>query len=171
MKFEKEICHFTPFDGEKVAVFSQDGKLIKEFEAEYNLNRELITEIPVEFDSELSGNILTHNHPSGTSFGKNDLMTASSIQLQEIRVVGKCGLYSMKPKGNMWPISEDMGNYFDAINTNSKFQSELNDIQFSADFYLNSKDIYLDMLRIKSELRCEKIAGAFGLDYKKSSWG
>ncbi|MBN2734737.1 MAG: minor capsid protein [Methanomicrobiaceae archaeon] len=43
------------------------------------------------------GRILTHNHPSGSSFSPGDLMSSGNSGLKEIRAIGTEYRYSMKP--------------------------------------------------------------------------
>lgn len=170
LKFEKEIRNYTPAIGEDIAFFLISGDLVEEMEAEYNDKMELEAQFGDENDGIRKGCILTHNHPSDTSFSKPDLMTAASIQLSEIRVVGLSGLYSMKPNENGWPKPEEIDVCFDRIEKSSEMNSKLNDIEFSGELDVPPYYILDTMRRIKSDLICEILASELEMIYTKSCW-
>ncbi len=73
------------------------------------------TVIPDEMNAQITGTILTHNHPSDSSFTKRDLEEAPFFALKEIRVVGRTGIYSMKPGPGGWPAPQVTADCFTAI--------------------------------------------------------
>jgi hypothetical protein len=52
--------------------------------------------------SRMAGNLLTHNHPSGTSFSLDDAEFAMEHGLAGIRVVTSNARYSLRPSGAGW---------------------------------------------------------------------
>lgn len=170
LAFEKNICNFSIEEGERVGIFSQDGDLLKEVIGELNENLELLSLIEEKYRFEFEDTILTHNHPSNTSFNKRDLVSASELHLYEIRVVGQTGLFSMKPMEKKWPLPNAIGKCYDAVDSDPEFQSKLNDIEFDPNFIDNSQDIYIDMLRIRSVLRCKMLATRLNLCFQNADW-
>ena len=89
--FQKEL-EIKARATEKAILLNEDGAILLEKGG---------TKSQVGFkQSELDkmyGQILTHNHPNGSSFSPMDLSTAGHVNLKEIRAVGKEYRYSMKP--------------------------------------------------------------------------
>ena len=56
--------------------------------------------------SRMKGNIVTHNHPRGTSLSTDDVRLAMTGELAEMRAAGKRYRYSIKPGPAGW--SEDL---------------------------------------------------------------
>lgn len=52
--------------------------------------------------------IVTHNHPSGRSFSRQDILTTTSDNLSEIRAVGTKRTYSMKRPESGWGSREKL---------------------------------------------------------------
>ena len=52
--------------------------------------------------------IVTHNHPSGVTFSKQDILTATKSNLVEIRAVGTKRTYSMKRPESGWGSREKL---------------------------------------------------------------
>lgn len=88
---------------ETVIAYDKNGKYITS--AKGGKSRVVI---PPEYNSQLKGTgaVVTHNHPSGSSFSPADIMTASLLDLGEIRAVGTRFTYSMKPGKDGWPSYE-----------------------------------------------------------------
>lgn len=86
-------------DTEKLSIFDSTGKEV--------YRNDKGEKHSVTYDgSKAKDNILTHNHPSGSSFSTDDVMGAVRNDVAEIRAVGSNRTYSLKrPKGG-WGISE-----------------------------------------------------------------
>lgn len=82
------------------AVLDKDGNVIASFVGEKSK-----VSIPTAAARNAT---ISHNHPSGSSFSIQDLKTASTLNLQEVRAVGAEYTYSMKPGPNGWPSVEDL---------------------------------------------------------------
>jgi len=121
LKFEKGIISQSY---ETVGLFTPDGKLIFKKDGSKNT---------VEFFGEevgyMKGNILTHNHPSGSPFSDFDIFTFVQAQLREIRAAGKQYTYSFSYKkydiNKLYSLDDFMPVWREAItNTYNKFDPE-----------------------------------------------
>ena len=82
---------------EKCFAFDPQGNVI--FEKEGDKNSIYFTQ---EESNIIKGHIFTHNHPSSSSFSKEDITTACNLILPEIRAVGAKYRHSMKPPDSGW---------------------------------------------------------------------
>lgn len=81
---------------ETAIVFSRSGKEIKRVGGQKS--SVVVGDIP-------ENSILTHNHPSNSSFSSADIKTSVKSNVSEIRAVGRTYTYSLKrPKGG-WNLS------------------------------------------------------------------
>lgn len=121
LKFEKGIISQSY---ETAGLFTPDGKLIFKKDGSKNT---------VEFFGEevgyMKGNILTHNHPSGSPFSDFDIFTFVQAQLREIRAAGKQYTYSFSYKkydiNKLYSLDDFMPVWREAItNTYNKFDPE-----------------------------------------------
>ena len=63
-----------------------------------------------------------------------------------------------------------MGGRFREVDSDPEFNSRIRDIKYSAEFLDQAKNIYKDILRIRSDLRCRQVAETFGLVYEGARW-
>ncbi len=82
---------------EKAYVFDSDGNIILSKSGSKTSVKFILEEV-----EKMENNILMHNHPGGTSFSKQDIKSATSLGVSEIRVVGEKYAYSMKASST-WP--------------------------------------------------------------------
>jgi hypothetical protein len=54
------------------------------------------------------GAVLTHNHPGGDSFSKDDIAFARQAGLSEIRASTRDAVFSMRPGPRGWPYTDDV---------------------------------------------------------------
>jgi hypothetical protein len=94
VKFEEEIRAAKLEHG---AFFSADGSMIISKVGERNK----LSFYPHELEG-TQGSLFTHNHPGGTSFSPKDVMSASELQLNEVRVAAKYWRHTMSAPGG-WP--------------------------------------------------------------------
>lgn len=87
LDFEKSVVHQSY---ESAGLYSPDGILI--LMKDGNKHSVFFTDGEV---AKMKGNILTHNHPSGSPFSKQDLDMLAYAKLKEIRAAGKNYTYSM----------------------------------------------------------------------------
>jgi NAD+--asparagine ADP-ribosyltransferase len=78
---------------EKAYIFDNEGKVV--FEKSGNKTGVKFTTDEL---SKMKGNVLTHNHPNGTSFSSEDIKVACDWNLKEVRAVGNNNIYAMKMK-------------------------------------------------------------------------
>ena len=81
---------------EEVYVFDASGKRIGHA-------RGTKTRVSLPPGVTLKGATVTHNHPSGSSFSRVDMRTASRCEVGELRAVGSQYTHSMKPPPEGWP--------------------------------------------------------------------
>ena len=167
IRFEREIRRIN--DWEFAGIFTSQGELLHRYSGRYNGT--LHVEIPDADRLSSRHQILTHNHPSDTSFSQPDLETAARFDVAEVRVVGETGIYSMSPSRNGWPEPSIIGDRFREVDSDPEFNSRMLDIEFSAEFLDQAKDVYRDIRRIRSDLRCRQVAETFGLVYEGARWG
>ncbi len=166
IRFEREIRNIN--DWEFAGIFTSQGELLHRYSGRYNGT--LHVEIPDADRLDSQHQILTHNHPSDTSFSLPDLKTASRFDLAEVRVVGKTGVFSMKPFQNGWPYPGTIERRYQEINSNPEFGSRVIGIEYSTEFLAQTKHPYKDLLRIRSDLLCHQLAESFGLIYEGARW-
>lgn len=77
---------------ESLIILDKNGKVL--INKSDNQRREV--RITQEEALRMQNNVLTHNHPGGTTFSYMDLNTAYSTGVSEIRAVHKSGYYSLK---------------------------------------------------------------------------
>lgn len=164
--FENEIKDIN--DWEFAGIFTVQGKSLHRYSGQYN--GIFCVKIPDEDRLDSQHQILTRNHPSDTSFSLPDLETASRFNLTEVRVVGETGVFSMRPSRDGWPEPDLIERRYEEINYDPEFNSHINDIWLDPEFYLQAKNPYKDLLRIRSDLRCRLVAESFGLIYEGARW-
>jgi hypothetical protein len=167
IRFEREIRNIN--DWEFAGIFTSQGELLHRYSGRYNGT--LHVEIPDTDRLDSQHQILTHNHPSDTSLSQFDLETAARFDVAEIRVVGETGIYSMRSSQNGWPEPSIIDDRFREVESDPEFNSHMLDIEFSAEFLDQAKDVYTDIRRIRSDLRCRQVAETFGLVYQGARWG
>jgi len=158
LAFERAIAGNGSGDEEVVGVFSSNGKLIRMFRG--------FRSVPIwnRDRQSIEHRILTHNHTSDTSFSRSDLMTAAAFQLCEIRVVGMSGVYSMMPGSAGWPGPGVILETYDAIDEYPGFDRAI------AAARRGPEDVYLELLKVRSDLNCERLADRLALRYGKAAW-
>jgi len=167
LRFERNIRHLT--DAEIAGFFSAEGVCILTLHA-VDTGNGFFTVIPEEMKEQITGSILTHNHPSDRSFTRRDIIEASFFSLKEIRVVGRTGLYSMKPGISGWPAPQVITDCFASIEADPDFQAEIDYLRSSFERFTDVEDIQSCIARIWSDLLCERLAGALNLIYRRSDW-
>jgi hypothetical protein len=164
--FENEIKGIN--DREFAGIFTVQGKSLHRYSGQYN--GIFCVKIPDEDRLDSQYQILTHNHPSNTSFSLPDLETASRFNLTEVRVVGETGVFSMKPSRDGWPEPNLIERRYEEINYDPEFNSHINGIWLDPEFHGQAKNPYKDLLWIRSDLRCRLVAEPFGLIYRGARW-
>ncbi|WOF17073.1 hypothetical protein F1737_10500 [Methanoplanus sp. FWC-SCC4] len=168
IRFEKEIKNNTEREGEVCGIFSEKGELLCWF-AGFSALMITNKECP-----ETKGTILTHNHVSDSSFSKYDLKTASELKLKEIRVAGFTAVYSMKPSlksgTGEWPAPDVIVRRYEEISRDRHIRSKINELMAVLESSASKKEGNIEILKVKSDLICEKLAKDLGLLYSKGRW-
>ena len=57
---------------------------------------------PIPEDMDLDGAVLTHTHPDGSPLSRGDVSAAHGKNMEEIRAVGRNGVFSLRRSGRNW---------------------------------------------------------------------
>lgn len=167
LQFEQKIRCLS--DTEITGIFTDDGISILTLHA-VETGYGFFTVIPEEMKELIKNSILTHNHPSGCSFTKWDLKEASFFSLKEIRVVGRTGVYSMKPGVGGWPAPNTITDCFSAIEGDPDFQAEIDNLSHRNRHFTDAGNGSLNIAGIRSDRLCERLAAALNLTYQRYVW-
>ena len=162
IRFETMAREFGVCDGEIARVFSASGERLREYRGFCDM------EPPEQDRFVIGGGILTYTHPLDTSFSKKDLMFAADFRLAEIRVTGRSCVYSMRPAGHEWPDPELIGKRYDEIRSSKAFVEKVANIKSAPLFQTRSRDMEMDIFRIRRDLICRELADSLGMEYTRS---
>jgi hypothetical protein len=104
----------------------------------------------------MKGNILTHNHPVGSSFSKQDIIFAISRELKEIRAVTEKHNHSFSLKGDA-PLKEkallEVCNEYDKANSDvfKDFQAKINNQEIDVE-YANKNHYHIVWDKVKNKI-------------------
>ncbi|WP_292349877.1 hypothetical protein [Methanoregula sp. PtaU1.Bin006] len=104
------------------------------------------------------------------AFSKKDLLFAAEYQFSEIRLIGRSYIFSLKTTDRNWPDPESLARQYDEIDNSTDLVDLLERIRNSPELLENSWDPEVDILQIRSDIICKKIAGIFHLDYCKAPY-
>lgn len=77
----------------------------------------------------------------------------------------------MKPYTNDWPDPHRIGAKYDEIINSQDFQTKINNIKYNPEFLISSRDVDADILKIRSNLLCRRLASELNLNYRFGEWG
>lgn len=94
------------------AFISQDGKIIKMIAGDTDK-----VSVSSGFWSKVAHSTFTHNHPKGSNFSIEDILTAAELNLAEVRVVTKNMRFaiSSSKETNIWPSAKEIQNTVDEL--------------------------------------------------------
>ncbi len=94
------------------AFISQDGKIIKMIAGDTDK-----VSISSDFWNKVAHSTFTHNHPKGSNFSIEDILTAAELNLAEVRVVTKNMRFaiSSSKETNIWPSAKEIQNTVDEL--------------------------------------------------------
>ncbi len=94
------------------AFISQDGKIIKMIAGDTDK-----VSVSSGFWSKVANSTFTHNHPKGSNFSIEDILTAAELNLAEVRVVTKNMRFaiSSSKETNIWPSAKEIQNTVDEL--------------------------------------------------------
>ena len=173
VRFEERIRHLS--DAEITGFFSEDGILLLTLHGSCHPREGCFTVIPDDAEETITGQIMTHNHPSGASFTSKDLREASFFSLKEIRVVGRTEVFSLQPGHEGWPWPQEIVEKFNEIWKRPSLEVSVERImnRRRADAVIPSETtetMESIRLRIRSDLCCEELARELHLRYRKGRW-
>lgn len=89
------------------AFISQDGKIIKMIAGDTDK-----VSVSSDFWSKVAHSTFTHNHPKGSNFSIEDILTAAELNLAEVRVVTKNMRFaiSSSKETDIWPSAKEIQN-------------------------------------------------------------
>jgi hypothetical protein len=99
------------------SVFSADGH----FEKYYHMS--FMQCLTPEMENDLKGKIMSHNHPTDSTFSVDDVKTWAALKMVEMRVVTSTSRYSIKPKNMVWPSEDDVNGEIERLMTQIKMES------------------------------------------------
>lgn len=113
----------------------------------------------------LKGSIISHNHPSGSSFSRQDILTLFKSKAVEIRVATESGTYYMRAP-QKWP---------EEINTSEKIAKEIEKISVESrgkyqQLYKSGKISKVDRYHQSIHEINSLFAERYGLDYGKEEF-
>jgi len=164
LRYEQELTECRLVEGEPVRIYSGSGNLLREYPDFCEI------EIPEPDRRIIRDQIMVQCHESDVAFSKKDLLFAAEYQLSEIRLIGRTFIFSIKPTDMGWPDPAIFARQYDEIDTGADLVNLLEGIRNSPELRENSWDPEVDILKIRSDIICKKIAGIFHLDYRKSSY-
>jgi hypothetical protein len=111
-----EVCQNASLSAQEfVGVFNPDGTFVDIFTITQNeCSGTLIEVLTPEQDRLLRGKIVTHNHPSESTFSYLEVLTCFDLDYCEFRVLTPFFTYILKKKNGQWPSRQDI---VDWINT------------------------------------------------------
>lgn len=145
-------------DFETMAAFDDKGK--KLFEWTDNMPRSVSPPHGwAKFFKDNNGAVITHNHPSGSSFSKQDLVTAAGNNLPELRIASKTFDYSIKAP-NGWPDADELMEF--AIRQEAMFSNQAEQMITEGKLSKTEKESWI------IEKKTVAVAEKFDLEYNKT---
>ncbi len=144
-------------DFETMAAFDRDGKKL----FEYTNNEPYSVSMPkgwMKYFKDNDGAIITHNHPSSSSFSTVDLRTAASANIPELRIASRLFDYSIKPIDE-WPSAEELVEY--AEKQEEMFSRQAERLVRAGKIAKDEKNRWIIEKKVVS------VADKFGLDYNR----
>jgi hypothetical protein len=161
LRNEQELAECRLVEGDPVRIYSASGTLLREYPFFCEI------EIPESDRAIIRNQVMIQAHESDVSFSKKDLLFAAEYRFSEIRLIGRSYIFSMKPAVGSWPDPVTLARQYDEIDTSANLVSLLEGIRNSPELFENSWDPEVDLLKIRSDIICKKIAEIFHLEYRK----
>ncbi len=147
-------------DKETAVIYGPNGKFL--FQKRGSNKEVQFTKSEVK---RMKDGVITHNHPSGSSFSLEDINLFRESKASEIRVTTEKGVYFLR-KPNKWP---------EAINTREKLKTERNSIAIEVKgkynkLYKEGKITKAERLQMATAEINQKFAERFGLEYGQEAF-
>lgn len=156
-------------DHEELSIYSKEGNLIKDMKGES-------AQVDArEYKEIMNNSIITHNHPLGDNFSKNDIKSFIDYNVHELRASTNNGTFIIKKK-NDEKIKEDLYNDFSEMDRSvmteaSKIMNEkIKNNELSYVPAKNPKQYWIDRQKISSEIKDKWLrenATKYGIIYVK----
>lgn len=162
LRYERELTECRLVEQDPVRIYSVSGNLLREYPDFCEID------IPESDRPVIRHQIMIQCHESDVAFSKKDLLFAAEYQFSETRLVGRSYIFSMKPTDEGWPDPVVLARQYDEIDNSADLVSLLETIRNSPELTENSWDSEVDLLKIRTDIICKKIADAFHLEYCKA---
>lgn len=160
-----EICMREDiFLGEFLGIFSNNGKFIKRIYIPlrtHKNNSDNLIDISIshnlteEEKDHIRGNILSHNHPSNSSFTYQEILGAADLNVNESRIITLDWIYSIKPLNQIWPSREIIERENENINSDLNLDFCITQPQFNPEW---------------KHMRYEILSQRSGFVYSRTPW-
>lgn len=90
-------------------IFSANGRFERQFETSFYM---ILTP---ELESDLQGKILSHSHPTDSTFSLSDLKTWAGLKIKEIRAITATQRFIIRPLNEKWPQENDIEKEMDRL--------------------------------------------------------
>jgi hypothetical protein len=160
---EQEQREYRITEREPVRIYSVSGKILREYPSLYEIA------IPESDRPVILHQVMVQHRASDVAFSKQDLVLAAEYQFSEVRLIGRSFLFSVKPSGKGWPNPERLARHYDEIQNNPSLTLLLEKYSNSPELMDHSWDPDVDILQVRNDIICKKIAATCGLDYHRTS--
>ncbi len=160
---EHEQREYRITEREPVRIFSGSGTLLREYPSLYEIA------IPESDRQVILYQIMVQNRESDVAFSKQDLVLAAEYQFSEFRLIGRSFLFSVKPSEKGWPNPGRLARHYDEIQKNPSLTLLLEKYSNSPELMNHSWDPDVDILQVRNDIICKKIAATCGLVYRRTS--
>ena len=159
---EQELTECRLIEPEPASIYSVTGTLLRQYPGFCEI------EIPDSDRTVISSQIMIQHRESDVTFTKKDLLFAARYQLSEIRLTGRSFAFSLRPGKAGWPDPEILARRYDEFLDSPEIAGILRRVSGTALVANHSWDPEVDILQVRNDSICNKIAALFHLDYQKT---
>jgi hypothetical protein len=161
---EQELTECRLVERDPIRIYSTSGTLLREYPDFCEID------VPVADRQVISHQVMIQGRESDVAFLKKDLLFAAEYQFSEIRLIGRSFIFSIKSLDRSWPDPAILAEEYEGIEKSSDLAGLLEKIRNSPQLRENSWDPEIDLIQIRSDIICKKIADIFSLDYRKAPY-
>jgi hypothetical protein len=162
-RHEQEQTEYRITERDPVRIYSCSGTLLRE----YPTLCELV--IPECDRGIILYQVMVQCRESDVAFSKQDLLLAAEYQFSEVRLIGRSYLFTLKPSEKNWPEPERLAQFYDEIQNNPGLTLLLEKFSTSPELLDTSWDPEVDIIQVRNDIICKKIAVTCGLDYRRTT--
>ena len=161
---EQEQREYRITERDPVRIYSRLGKLLREYPSLYEIT------IPESDRPVILYQVMVQHRESDVAFSKQDLVLAAEYKFSELRLIGRSFIFSMKPSEKGWPRPEQLARIYDEIQNSPALTLLLEKYSNSPELMNNSWDPDVDILQVRNDIICKKIATTCGLEYRRTTF-